>query len=193
MIVKKTLLSLASIFLIYQSYQMATGIDGSLDVPWWLHVLLAVMINLFVTGVFAFAGFAFSTQKLLPEAYYRVRKPRTLKKVYRALSVDKFRKALLATFWRSPQQRGKYFDGTKAGVENLDRQSRKSEFGHLLPLAFITLISIRLIIVGAFAVGIFALLINVVFNLYPIILQRHHRMRIQVYRRRYLDGKTFDL
>jgi hypothetical protein len=50
------------------------------------------------------------------------------------------------------ENRTKYFDGRKSGLANLAYQSRQSEFGHL----------------GAFLVMTGA----------ALILQRHHRMRI---------------
>lgn len=78
-------------------------------------------------------GFAFPTQKLMPDSYYQVTRPKKLKKIYQLLKVEAFRKALLATLWRNQKQREKFFDGTLEGIENLETQSKKSEFGHLIP------------------------------------------------------------
>lgn len=56
----------------------------------------------------------------------------------------------------------------------------KSEFGHLIPFLILSIVSIYLLMVGLSKLAVFTLLINVIGNFYPIILQRHHRMRIQL-------------
>lgn len=93
---------------------------------------------------------------------------------------------LLATFWKDQKQRQKYFDGSKNGIENLRIQSMKSEFGHLIPLVIISLVIIYLMLIGKIILGVMTLFWNILGNLYPIILQRYHRMRIQILERRYL-------
>lgn len=180
MMVKKILLSLASIFLIWQSYKLLLTINNMAIDSWGLSMFMAWIINLFITGIFAFAGFAFPTERLLPNSYYKIHYPKKLKKAYGLLGVDLFRKMLLATLWRSKDQRQKYFNGTKAGIKNLVTQSKKSEFGHLLPLIILCAVSIYFMLMGLVKLAFLTFLINIIGNLYPMILQRHHRMRIQV-------------
>lgn len=182
--IKKILLSIATIFLIWQSYGLFYNIDKLETDSWGLIIFIAWIINMFITGIFAFSGFAFPTQKLLPESYYKVYRPKRLKKIYKLLRVDLFRKMLLATLWKSKQQRKKYFNGKKDGISNLVEQSNKSEFGHLIPLIILCFVSVYLIGIGLIKLGIGTLLINFIGNFYPIILQRHHRMRIQIIRKR---------
>ena len=135
--IKKILLSIASIFLILQSYKLLYNID-KLDVDsWGLIVFIAWIINMFITGIFAFSGFAFPTQKLLPKSYYKIFYPKRLKNIYRVLRVDLFRQMLLATLWKSKKQRKKYFNGKKNGIPNLIEQSMKSEFGHFIPFIIV--------------------------------------------------------
>ncbi len=182
--IKKILLSLATCFLIWQSYVLLFNIDNLITDSWGLTIFIAWIINLFITGIFAFSGFAFPTQKLLPQSYYHIHNPKRLKKTYELLGVDLFRKILLATIWKSQKQRKKYFDGKEKGISNLVEQSEKSEFGHLIPFIIICFICIYLITIGAIKLAVISLLINLIGNLYPIILQRHHRMRIQIIRKR---------
>jgi len=61
--IKKTLLSVASIFLIWQSYDLLTHLDKLEINSWGLIIFIAWIINLYITGIFAFSGFAFPTQK----------------------------------------------------------------------------------------------------------------------------------
>lgn len=139
----------------------------------------AVFLNLCITGIFAFAGFALPTERLFPNSYYHVYKPKLLKKICKLMNIDAFRAFLLATVWRNRDQQKKYFDGTKSGIDNLIVQSKKSEFGHLIPFILILLLSAYVLYLGKWKIALTTTLINVIFNLYPIFLQRHHRMRIQ--------------
>lgn len=182
---KKILLSIATLFLIWQSYKLLINLHTLNSTSWWTIVFIAFIINLFITGIFAFSGFAFPTQKLMPKSYYQIHNSKRLKKSYKWLRVDVFRNALLATFWKSKKQREKYFNGKRNGISNLILQSKKSEFGHLLPFVIIIIISIYLIIIGLIKLGISTLLINFIGNFYPILLQRHHRMRIEILEERW--------
>lgn len=181
---KKILLSFASIFLVWQSYELLRNID-KIEISNWLSIIfVAWLINMFVTGVFAFSGFAFPTQRILPSRYYKINKPSKLKVFYKVLKVDLFRQALLATLWKSQKQRKNYFNGRKNGIANLEEQSKKSEFGHLVPFVLIFFLSIYLFSLGLVKLSLSTFFINIIGNLYPVILQRHHRMRIQIIKRR---------
>ena len=185
MMVKKFIFLLAAVFLAYQSWRMIINLPAIPFEVLWLDALIAVLLNLFVTGTFAFAGFALPTQRLLPDAYYRVRRPKLLKSVYRRLGVDAFRRFLLATFWRKRTNQKRYFNGRADGLSELDRQSRKSEFGHLFPFLLLVGLCVFLLDLDRPHAAAITLLINVLFNFYPILLQRHHRMRIQPLADRY--------
>jgi hypothetical protein len=151
---------------------------------WWLLAFVAWLFNMGVTGAFAITGFVLPTYRVLPEGYYRVRRPRRLKAAYRALHVDLFGRALLATLWRDRAQRKRYFDGTASGLEHLDKQSRSAEFGHTVPFVLVTAAAVAWALSGAVALAGLAFGFNVLGNLYPVLLQRHHRMRVQRLRSR---------
>lgn len=182
--IKKVLLSFATLFLIWQSYRLLSTVETWDIRSWGVMIFVAWIINLFITGVFAFSGFAFATHRLLPRTYYTIRNPKGLERVYNTLKVDVFRKLLLATLWRSRKQQKGYFDGKRKGISHFIEQSMKSEFGHLFPFVILCCVSIYLIVVQQTDLGILTLLINVVGNLYPVILQRHHRKRIERLKRR---------
>lgn len=179
---KKILLSISSIFLIWQSYKLLNNIHHFETDSWPLLIFMAWIINMFITGIFAFAGFAFPTQRLMPKAYYKIYQPELLTKIHNILGVEIFRKFLLATVWRNKKQRKKFFNGKRDGIAVLEEQSMKSEFGHLIPLVILTFVSVYLIVIGLVELGILCMLINIIGNFYPILLQRHHRMRIELIR-----------
>lgn len=182
--IKKFLLICMSLFLVVQSYKLI-GLIHRIDASsWWLSFVLAWVINMFITGIFAFATFASPIQKLLPDAYYRVTQPESLKNWYKRLNVSGFRKILLATLWRSKAQRKKYFNGKADGLKGFEVESAKAEFGHLIPFVLLNFVGIYILIIGSIKLGIFVLIFNFMGNFYPIVLQRHHRMRIQAIRQR---------
>jgi len=139
---------------------------------------LAFLLNLFITGVFAFTGFVFPTSKLLPTSYYRIYNPSLLKKSYSFLFVSVFRKALLLFFWGSQKNRKKYFKGTKSDINNLIFQSKQSEFGHFMAFVLLFFMSFTFANQGLAFAFLMSMLINFIGNFYPVLLQRHHLMRI---------------
>jgi hypothetical protein len=181
---RKILLTLASGFLAWQSVGLVVNIVDVQFRSWWVLIFTAWVINMFVTGIFAFMVFAHPAQRLLPEAYYRIRNPDALKRLHSGLRVDLFRRFLLATFWRGQAQRDRYFNGQRSGLEGLDEQSRKSEFGHAVPFVVLSLVAVYLLIEGMPGLALGVALINVVGNFYPVLLQRHHRMRLERVQRR---------
>ena len=177
--VKKILFPLASVFLVFQSYKLISTVQ-KIDInSIGLLFLAAWLINLFITGIFAFTGFAYPTQKLMPSSYYHINNPDGLRKTYNFLQVGVFRKFLLATLWKNKSQRKKYFNGKRSGIEGLLVQSQKAEFGHLLPFIIISFLSLYFLFSNGLVLALFTQFWNIIGNLYPIILQRHHRMRIQ--------------
>jgi len=177
---KKVLFTIFSIFLVYQSIKLVGIISDKNIEAWWVNILLAIFINLFVTGIFAFLGFVYPTQKLLSGNYYKIDRISFQKKIYKLLKVETFRKFLLATVWRKKTAQKKFFDGTKSGIENLIIQSKKSDFGHFVPLVILLCLAIYWLMLGKWEIALLTTIINVFFNFYPILLQRQHRMRIQI-------------
>ena len=70
-----------------------------------------------------------------------------------------------------------YFDGTINGLTDFEIKTKKSEFGHLIPFILLTIICIYFVMKKLFWGAFFAMFINIIFNFYPVILQRHHRSR----------------
>ena len=140
--------------------------------------IVAFLLTLYITGVFAFLGFVFPTHKVLPESYYQIKNSAGIKRWYNLLRVDYFKYLLLIFFWGKKKNRKKYFDGTKNGLQNFIYQTKQSEFGHLGALVIIAIITVVLLYNGYFLLSLIVTILNVIGNLYPVILQRHHRARI---------------
>jgi len=89
-----------SVFLMFQSYKLLLNLHLFENSGWLLQTFLAVIINLFVTGIFAFGVFGTSIEKLLPSKYYQVKNPKQFNAWFNKLGSEYYRKFLLATVWR---------------------------------------------------------------------------------------------
>lgn len=178
---KKLLLTLASIFLTYRSVELVSFlyITHPSQFNWIGAIAYSFVLNLFITGIFAFIGFAFFTSRILPNSYYKIKNPRNLNLTYKMLGVEYFKLLLLTFFWGKERNRKKYFNGSKSGIEEFDIQTRQSEFGHLAAFIVIIIVSFNILIKGHIVIFSITTLINIIGNLYPIILQRNHRIQIE--------------
>lgn len=179
--IKKILLPLFSLFLLYRTYDLMRDLNASLpsDYSSLEMFFIAFLLSLFITGVFALPGFAFPTNRIIGLNYYTLKNPESLARLYNVLSVDHFKKMLLIIFWVRRKNRKKYFDGKRTGIDNFLYQSKQSEFGHLGAFVSISILSFVLILKGYTLLFAFITLINIVGNFYPIVLQRYHRLRIE--------------
>ena len=177
-LIQQILFIAMSIFLIWQSTNIFMGLEFVENPMWNLQLLFALVFNLFITGIFAFAGFALPTEKLMPSKYFEINDSKKVNFWFKKLKVEWFRKFLLATVWRKKTDQKKFFDGTISGIKDFEVQTQKSEFGHLIPFVFISLLCVNFAIRGFWWAVFFTTLVNVIFNFYPILLQRHHRGRL---------------
>lgn len=179
--IKKILFPLIAAFLAFRSYEILKSLwllEPS-EFSSWIKFLFAILLNLFITGIFAFTGFAYETNRLLPENYYRIRNADLIIKISKLIRLEFFRKFLLLLFWGHQKNRLKYFDGTKSGLENFDYQTRQSEFGHLAAFVFIQLSVLMILIRGHYLIAALTTALNIISNFYPVILQRNHRIQIE--------------
>ncbi len=138
---------------------------------------LSALINLYYTGFFAFLGFALPSSKILPSRFYTIgNDPYNF--LYQILGGKYFRLFLLATFWRNKAKQKSFFSGFKNGLHSFVFESKQAEFGHLMAFIFIALFSIIMAYKGHLGFVIICSGINIIFNFYPILLQRRHRIRI---------------
>ena len=113
-------------------------------------ILFGTYFTICLTGIFAFSGFAFPTYKLLPEGYYKI---------------SHNKKKIKET----------YFNTDSQGIKAFANQTKQDEFGHIVPFVLINLYAIYLLISKNYVLSISIIVSNIVFNLYPVLMQRHHR------------------
>ena len=84
----------------------------------------------------------------------------------------------MVVIWGKPKNRNKFFDGTRSGIDNLTYQTKQSEFGHIGAFAFLLCLSIWIGYLGHHKMVFLISILNIFGNLYPVLLQRKHRVRI---------------
>ena len=186
-ILKKLLFPIFSLFLAFRSIDLIRNLISSDPNGYTIveQIIISFLMNLFITGIFAFTGFAYSTSGILPKGYYKIKNAKQLKTTYRSLGINHFRIILLFLFWGRKSNRKKYFNGTKSGLKNFVYQTKQSEFGHLASFVTILFSSAYLLFFDYYLLVLFINLINIIGNLFPIILQRFHRMRIDPLTQKY--------
>jgi hypothetical protein len=177
--VKKVLFTLFSLFLTYFSYTIVVAAAKvSANYSFIEALLIAAILNLCLTGILAFLGFVYPTSRLFPSAYYENINRHRIEKLYKLLGVKHFRVFLLATFWKSKKKRSTYFNGKKSGLSEMTYQSKQAEFGHLVSFIIIGLISMLFIWHLQWNAFFICTFINLIFNFYPVIMQRFLRLRL---------------
>lgn len=179
--VKKIIFPLFSLFLLFRSVDLIQQILAPRTYIYTSSetLIIALLLVLFITGVFAIPGFAYPTNRILPGSYYKIRNPRLLLRMYRGLGLKYFRSFLLVFFWGWKKNRQKYFNGTRSGLLNFVYQSKQSEVGHLYACTAIILVSFIVLADGHLLLFVLLTFLNVLSNFYPVLLQRYHRIRIE--------------
>lgn len=98
---------------------------------------------------------------------------------YRALGVRLFGRVLERTGWNRAIGRDRVFDGTRAGLVALDQLTRGSETGHLMCLGVAAVVAVAALWVGEWGGALWLVALGIVLHVYPVMLQRSLRMRIQ--------------
>jgi len=178
-LIPKVLLVLFVIFLIWQSIQLINNIIQRTDINTFSAIIIqAILVNLFITGIFLI-GYAVPLNKILPNSYYTSVESQLFVSIYAIMKIELFRKIMRLTFWRPRHNKRHFFNGRKSGLNEFEKNTRISESGHTF--AFVTIIAVSLFIgsAGNSYLAIIITFINIVFNLYPAMLQRYHRLRLQ--------------
>jgi len=184
-LVQKLLLILLSAFLIWQSIQLVSNIAqrthsttlGDLAIQ-------SILLNLFITGIFLI-GYALPLNRLFPDSYYKSVESQWFARTCGILQIKLFRKIMRLTFWNARNSRKHFFNGTRNGLAEFERNTRISESSHTFAFVCIVAVSFYLGLVGNLHLAIIATLINVIFNFYPAVLQRYHRLRLQTMMRKH--------
>lgn len=99
--------------------------------------------------------------------------------VYEAVGVRGYGRVLDVIGWNRLIEASRQFDGTRAALPELDQHTRRSEGGHLLCLLIAVLLAGATAWTGVWSGAGWLVGLGIVLHLYPAMLQRLLRLRIQ--------------
>ena len=136
---------------------------------WALNFLLMMWVSAFVEAL----------KSPLASTYYNEKGWEQKGKIYELIGINYFRKLLVLIGWEKVIRKSNPIEKSTATLVNLHHQTKKSELGHLI----IWYIVLGFTVFVAFQFGvlksIWLLILNILLNLYPVLLQRYNRPRIQ--------------
>jgi hypothetical protein len=100
-------------------------------------------------------------------------------KIYETLGINLYRKFLVWIGWERVNKKVKPVNKNIKALLNLHYQTKHDELGHLIVL--IIVLGFNVFVAFKFGVlkSLWLLIVNILINLYPVMLQRYNRPRIQ--------------
>jgi hypothetical protein len=129
--------------------------------------------------MFFVAVFTETLNSQLSSSYFDEKSWEQRGQLYQTLGTNFYRKLLVLTGWEKLTRKANPIERSNETLKKLHYQTKKSELDHVIILLIVAVFNVF----AAFKVGVakslWWLLLNILFNLYPIFLQRYNRPRIQ--------------
>lgn len=100
-------------------------------------------------------------------------------KIYRNFGVTLYQAILVKSGWEKLRQKGMPIRKTLRDVEAYERGSRAAEVGHLAVAVVVLAVTVYVIITHSLRDARWLIITNLLLNIYPVLLQRHIRPRLQ--------------
>lgn len=118
------------------------------------------------------------THASLPYRYWRIRVFEDEGRLYSKLGIGVFKK-LLVLLGIDVCNLHVRFSGRRSGLRNLSQGLRQAETNHVISLLVLLLTLIYALTRNWYAVAGWLAAVNVIANVYPVMLQRHNRARVE--------------
>lgn len=115
----------------------------------------------------------------LTSSYFDVKGWETDGKVYKWLGVHAFRKLLVWVGWEKLHKAVNPVKKDLQALSKLEYNTRQSEFGHLIILFIVLAFSVGVALHEGIGQSLWLIFLNALLNLYPILVQRYNRPRLQ--------------
>jgi len=135
---------------------------------WSLNFMLMFYVSIFIE----------TSKSQLTSSYYENFAWERSGKVYEGLGINLFRKLLVLIGWEKLTKKANPIEKDTMVLIKLHEQTKKSELGHLVVL--IIVLGFNIYVAARFGVikSLWLLALNILLNLYPVLLQRYNRPRI---------------
>lgn len=136
---------------------------------WALNFLLMMWVSTFVEVV----------NSPMTSAYYNEKEWERKGKIYEFIGINYFRKLLVLIGWEKVIRKSNPIEKNTAALMNLHHQTKKSELGHLIIWYVVLCFTVFVALQFGFLKAIWLLALNILLNLFPVLLQRYNRPRIE--------------
>lgn len=156
--------ALASTLFLVQSMRV-----HSLAFAWALNFLLMFWVFVFT-----------ETQTIAPNSsYYSLRQWEQQGKLYEYLGINLFRKILVWIGWEKLNKKSNPVEKNVQALQHNLLKTKKAEFGHLVIFLVVLAVTAYVILASSIRDAIWLIFFNILLNLYPVLLQRYNRPRIE--------------
>ena len=100
-------------------------------------------------------------------------------KVYKYLGVNFYRKLLLLSGWEKIRKKETPISRSLDLLLYYEYKTRASEFGHGIIAILVGFITLYVCVAYSFKEALWLIFLNILMNIYPIIVQRYNRPRVQ--------------
>ncbi|WAC14174.1 glycosyl-4,4'-diaponeurosporenoate acyltransferase CrtO family protein [Dyadobacter pollutisoli] len=115
----------------------------------------------------------------LASSYYHDKAWELRGKIYESFGINIYRKLLVLIGWEKLNKKSNPMEKNTKALMYLHYRTKQSELGHLI--IFVVVIGFNIFVAFEFGIlkSLWLLVLNVLFNLYPILLQRYNRPRLE--------------
>ena len=115
----------------------------------------------------------------LASTYYNEKGWEQKGRIYELIGINYFRKLLVLVGWEKITRKSTPIEKSTETLVNLHHQTKKSELGHLIIWYIVLGFTVFVAFQSGVLKSIWLLILNILLNLYPVLLQRYNRPRIQ--------------
>ncbi|CAM4255041.1 glycosyl-4,4'-diaponeurosporenoate acyltransferase CrtO family protein [Flavobacterium terrigena] len=167
---KYILLSLTIIVTVFLVYGLVykVGLQGFLF-AWMLNFVLMMCVFFFTETL----------KSELKSEYYLEKTWEKKGKIYEAFGVNLFRKLLVIVGWEKLNKKANPVEKNLAALVHLEYRTKQSELGHLIIFFIVLAFTIYVAITFGIKESLSLVILNILLNVYPVLLQRYNRPRLQ--------------
>jgi len=115
----------------------------------------------------------------LTSSYFDDKKWEHKGKIYEYIGINFFRKVLVWIGWEKLNKKANPIKNSNEALMRFYFQTKKSELGHAIIIPIVLGFNIFVAVNFSFSKSLWLLILNILLNLYPVLLQRYNRPRIQ--------------
>ena len=139
--------------------------------------LFAWMLNLMLMMcVFQFTE---TLKSSFTSTYYTEKSWEKNGKIYETLGINLFRKLLVVIGWERLNKKANPIEKKTTALIHLEYRTKQSELGHIIILCIVSVFTIFVAFQFGISETIWLVILNILLNIYPILLQRYNRPRLK--------------